>query len=142
MMIILSKIRNNIDLHFKEKEIKYNLNKAIYRSPRPNKSFTVLRGVYIDPDFTIGDITVNENNTSGTFLTEAVLSGYTSEYSCILKIYIPVESILTYHPYEDQVIFPEKSEFKIINVPYIEKYIAFEDPTYEPTYDCIYIGPQ
>lgn len=142
MMIILGKLKEDIPLKSHEKEILDNLNKAIRRSPRPNEPFRVLRGVYLDPELNPGNIYRIKNNSSGSFSSSDVLQGYISSNSCIFNISIPAESILTYHPSEDQVIFPEGAQFIIVSGPYVEKYEPFDEPSYEITYDCTYMGPK
>ena len=116
-MDILVNHKHNIELLPDEEQLIGDLNMAIYHSPRPDVSFPVLRGIYLDPNYPLvpGVVIVNGITRSGSLDPGIVLQSYYTgdERSVILRIHIPKDSVITWHPSEDQVIFPIGARFLI-----------------------------
>lgn len=101
-----------------QQELMGKINQAIYSSPRPEVSFPILRGLTVnleDPQQRphIGQVIVNGTPRSGSFDPGVVLQGYHNSAS--LRIHVPPGSIVSWHPSEDQVIFPIGARFLIIS---------------------------
>lgn len=142
---VLDNYRSGLPLSDEESEFITKLNAAIYQSPHPDSSFSVLRGIYMDPNYPLvpGTSIVNGICRSGSFDPGLVLQGYFNpdkENSVILRIHIPKHSILTWHPSEDQVIFPMGAEFLITSNKHrisMEAQWTPSDPVVSVTEDVI-----
>jgi len=120
-MEILGKYRSGEELLQSEHIMIGELNRAIYDSPRPDSGFSVLRGITKEPQHSLvpGRVLLNGICRSGSFDPAAVLQGYyiDDQQSAVLRIHIPKGSIVTWHPSEDQVIFPIGAQFLIVSRP-------------------------
>lgn len=147
MMLILAKIREGRPLDVQETNLLREVDRAVQRSPRPDEGFTVYRGSYNSPG-TVGQIITFDTPKSGSFHLEDVLQGYvqvddqTGEICCLIEIYVPSGSVVSYHPSEDQVIFPTGAQFHILSGPQLKMYQAFGESQPTVTYQAIYIGNQ
>ena len=144
-MTILIKLRNNEPLSPEEIAFMPGVDEAIQRSPLPNRGFQVYRGLYSSPG-KVGDFIILETPKSGSFSLVPVLSGYlgpeeSGTSCCLLQIYVPANAAVSYHPSEDQVIFPSGAEFYIVAGPFVEEYPAFGEQNPLITYHAVYVGP-
>lgn len=106
--------------------------------------FTVVRGVYFDVENepSVGQIITYGIQRSASFNIETVLEGYNEddESTGVMLIQIPSESILAYHPSEDQVIFPIGAKFLVTSPVRSVSVYAFGEYTDVLQYECTYIG--
>jgi hypothetical protein len=118
MMIILTNIRNNIPLNESDKQLLKDINNAIWNSPvtiSPIKIYRGYRNCLINP-VSIGNIITFNTPKSGSFDFNSVISGYVDLADmCIYEILIPTNSPVTYHPSEDQIIFPAGAQFYVLS---------------------------
>jgi len=121
-----------------------DLNNAIYEAPRPQRSFWVFRGIH-GQKYRPGDFVNFLTSKSGTFNIN-VPAGYVGDKTdpecCYMRIFIPKNSILGYHPSEDQVIFPSGTKLYITKGPVLEEgkkfYTAiYTDVPSNPVGDCL-----
>ena len=139
-MEILHKLREGIALSPKEATFLPGVDRAIEESPRPSHGFNVYRGVRSAPG-KVGEFIELSTPKSGSFSLDPILSGYIGENNCcILLIYVPKGAIISYHPSEDQVIFPSGAQFYIMSGPSLQLYSAFGENTSLITYEMIYVG--
>ena len=144
MMHILSNIREGVALTRKETSLMREVNEAVLRSPRPTHGFNIYRGSHY-PE-TVGQINTMDTPKSGSFYFPGVLEGYinlddqTGEICCVYEIYIPTGSIVSYHPSEDQIIFPIAAQFYTLAGPLRKKYRVFGKEEEVTVYQQVYIG--
>ena len=144
MMKILHKLRNG-NLTKNDLGLVRDINNTIYRSPRPNYRFKTLRGIYGDQDHLLGkgDITITNSPKSGSFFIDHITAGYINSTAdtrcCVAHIYIPRESIMSYHRSEDQVIFPTGAIFFVLTDPWSREYLNWGNSTNITSYQFIYI---
>lgn len=136
-MTVIQKVREGKPLTISESYHLRTLGEAIQKSPRPDFSFVVYRGNYSTPG-KIGDVITTSYPTSGSFSFVPIYSAYMKD--SISKIYISQDSVLSYHPAEDQVIFPTGAQFKIVSGPTPKSHLVFGEHVTSPEYELDYIG--
>ena len=131
--IRVKKITENI------KTLITGMNQAIYASPRPNNKFMVYRISRFS--ITAGVSIIIETPKSGTFSINAIQEPYLrSENSTYFRIWIPKNSILSYIPIEDQVVFPTGAQFLAVSDVKEEVIVINGQVEYKPVQDIFYIG--
>lgn len=144
VMRILYKYRNNERLTNQDINIMRQVNASIYSAPRTITPFSVVSGVFVDPNnpFRIGQVFEYGISRSATINAHEAIAGYLSDddnLSVLLLIHIPRGAILTYHPSENQVIFPIGAKFCITSE---QETINIQTPDgidTIPIYRCLYI---
>jgi hypothetical protein len=129
-----------------------NINYEIYQQPRTTEQFSVFKGFELKTGLNVGDIIEMNIPTSGTFSIDQSLeyvyydnAPYTNyelppqannpdKSCCLTEIIIPANMPLSYHPSENQVIFPVGSRYKIISQLPSKKSREFEIGTYKLLY--------
>lgn len=106
-----------------------NVNNAIYQCPRTSQKFIVFRGVHGDPNQAIsqGQIITYNTPKSGSFFLEGLLIGYVNDENppcCFYEIFVPTNAIASYHPSEDQIIFPTGAQFYVMSGPFVRDYVV------------------
>ena len=140
MMGVLTRVREGRSLTPEDQALLRGVGDAVGRSPRPERGFNVYRGSYTPPGQP-GEIITLDTPKSGSFSLVPVLSGYLgSQTCCLMEIYVPAGAAVSYHPSEDQVIFPKGAEFYILSGPFVKTYPAFGEQHDLETYHVIYIG--
>lgn len=146
MLGILYKIVEAEQLDNEETEIIINVNNTIYASPRPNSQFKVYRGLFsVTADSLNKDQIITFNSPkSGTFSFETAAGGYINydinPPCCILEILIPKHAIITYHPQEDQVIFPTGAQFCVLSSSFLKNYMLDGQSQTFNSYQLVYIN--
>lgn len=112
MMTLLHKIRKEIKLSPQELLAIQNVNETLYRSPRPNQSFMVVRAVHTDPQYNVGDIINFTTPKSGSFNPDRAIF-HAGSNGAVILMYVPANAVCSYHESEDQVIFPTGTEFRV-----------------------------
>ncbi len=136
-MSTMSKVRKGEILTSKE-EIYYQiLKEAILNSPLTDQEFAVYRGNYQSPG-TFGTEVTYSYPVSGSFSFVPIYSAYVND--SISKIIIPKGSVLSYHPSEDQVIFPAGAKFRIISGSISKSHLVFGQIETYPEYELVYKG--
>ena len=144
MMHILLNIREGVALTPDETSLMREINEAVLRSLRPTRGFNVYRGSYYPA--TVGQINTMDTPKSGSFYLPGVLEGYikvddqTGEICCVYEIYVPSGSIISYHPSEDQVIFPVGAQFYTLDGPLKKKFRVFGRESEVTVYQQVYMG--
>lgn len=143
-MEILRRRREGEPLNEEEQYLE-DLNHTIHDSPKPDRGFTAYRGWY-GPPGKVGDIVELDVPKSGSFALDPIFSAYL-DFSgedgiacCLMEVYIPSGATLTYHPSEDQIIFPAGAQFHIMSGPSIAEYPVFGEIQKVKMYQAVYIG--
>lgn len=145
MMAVLNRFREG-SLTQNDLDLIKNVNLAVYQSPRSTQRFIVYRGIYGDPTQNLnpGQITTLNTPKSGTFSIKDIMQSYLNfgiePPCCIAEILVPQNAILTYHPSEDQVIFPTGAQFYVLSGPLNRNYRVFDNYEDVMTYQLIYIN--
>jgi len=115
------------------------MNQAIYASPRTEKPFMIYRISRFPIE--VGDSMIIETPKSGTFLLNVLNEQYLQgQNSTLFRIWIPRNSIISYVPLYDQVVFPTGAEFLAVSEVQDEIiYIEGEEKSWS-IQDLFYIG--
>jgi hypothetical protein len=116
--IIFDKYKTNSYLYIINK-----INDAILNAPAPNKTIVVYHGVRYDifNEYIKNNQWIPKKFVSGTF--DKLHAGNYSylrfkenvkSIPCLLKILIPAGTKCLFHPYENQLIFPFNTKYKIV----------------------------
>lgn len=96
------------------------LNDIIMNGPRPEKSFTVFRGLFSNPETKQGEVIVQTTPKSASFDLQVIRDNYAlsevfpNVYGYVTSIEVPKGLPCLYNNSENQVIFPSGARFEII----------------------------
>lgn len=124
-------------------ELAEGVNRAVYESPRPDKPFKVLRGQR--PLYGVGEIISFGPPRSSTFSANDVdhyITPGKTPGQYVVEIFIPRGAIVSYHPSEDQVIFPMGAQFFVCSKPQIREFNTrgSDSPDKYRVYQMIYVN--
>lgn len=122
------------------------INDVILEAPRPNKSFTVFRGLYGNPLVEQGDIVTHNLPKSGSFSLEDIAIGYIGTevepnlYGYLVEIEVPPHLPCFYTESEYQVIFPTGAQFEVLEGEKIMDWFPFGKASKVVGYRWRYLG--
>ena len=145
MMWLYERERDN-DLFEEDVDNLVAIDNAIMSGPRPDKGFTVFRGIMHNPQSNVGDIVAYTTPKSGSFNHQVVAEMYINTevspglYGYLVEIEVPPDLPCFYAKSEQQVIFPEGSRFEVLESEHVRQRSVFGKQEFVVAYKWRYLG--
>ena len=122
----------------------YQVNQAIYAAPRTSQSFVVYHGTGVsDQPIQAGQVITVAGPENFSFsldvLSEMYINFQVQPACCVAKVFIPINSIAIYHPFEDRVILPSGATFYVLSNPTVVEMFSAGQTRAVRYYELIYI---